>query len=279
MSLEARERTEISYLRVRYPQPIRQTLAEAQKLWESFCLELSPREKQRFGYSGDTMISGVGYEYKDDPKFASDRKENLHVRPADADYVREQARRIDQDTIRLVESVLELAEQMQDFVCEYAGMMEEQYRMPGLQGDTRANANRLLIRFLHYFGGCAPGDLLATPHPDKGAFTPHLYESHPGLQYLDENRSWKPVTFSELETAVIPAMRMQYRSECAVTAVYHRVVATDETARTGRFSAVCFADFANTPYYDKERYGRLQDMPVGFNYGSPFFEFKKYFKL
>jgi len=79
------------------------------------------------------------------------------------------------------------------------------------------------------------------------------------------------------ETAIIPGMRLQYRSGNKLKAIYHRVVATEKTAKEGRFSVVCFVHLKNTPEYNKQKAGRLQEFMPGFNYDMPFEEFKKLF--
>ncbi len=133
------------------------------------------------------------------------------------------------------------------------------------------------VRFLHYFGGRKEGDEIATPHVDKSGFTLHLYESDPGLQYLDFAKQWRDMPVSLGETAIIPGMRLQYRSQNRLKAIYHRVIATEKVAQQGRFSVVCFIHLKNTPEYNKQKAGRLQEFPPGFNYDMPFSEFSKLF--
>ena len=134
------------------------------------------------------------------------------------------------------------------------------------------------LRFIHYFGGRREDDEIATSHADKCGFTLHLMESDPGLQFLDFQNKWNDVPVSTGETVIIPGMRLQYRSKNELKALYHRVVATPETAEAGRFSMVLFVHLCRTPEYDKKRAGRLQEFPPGFNYEMPFEEFSKLFK-
>ena len=83
---------------------------------------------------------------------------------------------------------------------------------------------------------------------------------------------------SEGETVIIPDMQLQLRSKGKLRALCHRVVATKETSITGRFSAVCFIGFKDTPSYNKKEKGRLQEKTPGFNYEMPFSEFREYFR-
>jgi len=73
---------------------------------------------------------------------------------------------------------------------------------------------------------------------------------------------------SESQTVIIPGMQMQLRSSGDLRALWHRVVATPKTAELGRYSAVSFIQFKDTPKYDKigkdvcRRSGRFQLRPT-----------------
>jgi hypothetical protein len=90
-------------------------------------------------------------------------------------------------------------------------------------------------------------------------------------------RLWWDMPVSSGETTIIPAMQMQLRSKGKLTALCHRVVATPGTAIQGRFAAVCFVQLKNTPKYDKNRWGRLQEKKPGFNYDMSHDDFAKLF--
>jgi isopenicillin N synthase-like dioxygenase len=266
------------FVRIPYPPALRAGVLEAVEAWKQFCL-LPNGAKQLVTYSGDMNVSGVGYELKLEAGGTNDLKEDFHLRVSERHLIEEDVRKAGPEAVEFMEKALALAPLMRPVIFGFAEAVEREYGMEGFLADTRDRMPRALIRFLHYFGGRQPGECLATPHVDKGGFTLHLHESHPGLQHLSfENERWEPMDFGEGETAIIPAMRMQYRSGSRLKATCHRVVANEETARTGRYSAVCFMDFANTPYYDKARLGRLQDQPAGFNYRMPFEEFSQLFK-
>ncbi len=144
--------------------------------------------------------------------------------------------------------------------------------------DVAYSTPSLLLRFLHYFGDQTPGKEIASPHVDKGGFTLHLYESDKGVEQLTFDGQWVPVPVSHEQTVIFPALGLQYRLKNEVKAMCHKVVATPESAQHGRYSAVCFVDFRNNVPWDKEKYGRQQDMPLGFNYTMPWDEFKTHFK-
>jgi isopenicillin N synthase-like dioxygenase len=264
------------YANVPYPIGLRAKVQEAVYAWKGFCA-LTNETKQLISYSGDKNVSGVGYELKLDQGATKDLKEDFHIRLTEQDFLDKEAKKVGLAATTFVDKAFELNVLVAPVIQEFAEAAESAFAMPDFVADVEEKHPRVLIRFLHYFGGRQSGDELAVPHVDKGGFTLHLYESHPGLEYLTKERTWSPMAFSGDETAIIPAMRLQYRAENRLKATCHRVVANEESARDGRFSVVCFVDFAKTPYYDKVRSGRLQDQLMGFNYNIPFTDFKKMF--
>lgn len=268
-----------------YSPSLRKGVAEAMRAWEEFCT-LPDATKTRISYSGDLNVSGVGYELKLEHGVTNDLKEDFHLRLSERDFLEREADKVGPIALDFVEKALELGPLMEDIIRSFARACEKGLGMEGFEADTMEKMPRALIRFLHYFGNddldgqhfISPGDQIAMPHVDKGGFTLHLHESHPGLQRMTCDGAWVPMDFAADVTAIIPAMRMQYRSNNILKATCHRVVANEETARIGRYSAVCFMDFSTTPYYDKKRWGRLQDQPPGFNYTKPFEELKKMFE-
>jgi isopenicillin N synthase-like dioxygenase len=221
----------------------------------------------------------VGYERKEDAKATFDLKEDFHLTLASRDWLMETARTCDEPTIlRFVTDAESLIDVMQSTIKDFARSIEREFKLEAFGKDISDNAGQWFIRFLHYFGERTVGEEIAASHVDKSAFTLHLYESHPGLQRLTYEGEWKDMPVSDGETAVIPGMRLQYRSHNQIKATCHRVVATETTAEEGRFSAVCFIHPKNTPAYDKESAGRLQEFRPGFNYTISWEEFSKLFK-
>ena len=264
------------YVNVTYPEELRAGVKNAVAAWEAFCA-LPEETKRMVSYSGDGNVSGVGYELKLESGINKDLKEDFHVRETERDLIIGEARKAGSIAVKFVETGLALNELVAPVLAEFANAVEKQFAMPRFAADVAVKQPRALFRFLHYFGDRKIGDELAVPHVDKGGFTLHLYESHPGLEYLSFKRAWEPMAFTENETAIIPAMRMQLRSENRLKSTCHRVVANAETAVAGRFSAVCFVDFARTPFYDKAKHGRLQERPPAFNYNMSLNEFEKLF--
>jgi isopenicillin N synthase-like dioxygenase len=217
---------------------------------------LPKEEKKKFRYdSGEGM--GVGYELKETSGTTLDLKEDLHFTAERRKWLWDEAAKFaDPDVHNLITWLDELRERIAPMVIEFARAMGEVYDMPHFMEDVEANAPQWFIRLLHYFPGAELGEEIAKAHADKSGFTLHLYESHAGFEYLDYSRAWREVNFSPDTTVILPGMRGQHRSEGRLKATFHRVVATPETAREGRYSAVLFVHPANTPEYDKARAGR-----------------------
>lgn len=264
--------------RCTYSPLAREVVVQAVKSWKRVC-ELPRDVRQSFPYSADQKNSGVGYELKLTQGTTLDVKEDMHINLEWRDRLLVCADSVgDEGVFRdFIENSLKIPEAIKPLVLEYARKVEVEHSLPGFAEDVENSMSTWMVRFLHYFGDRNIGDEVAVPHADKGGFTAHLYESHPGLQYLDEERNWKDVLISTDETVILPGLALQHKTHNEKTAVYHRVVATEETAVSGRFSAVCFIDMGNSKYFNKAKYGRIQDFPVAFNYEISFEDLDKYF--
>ncbi len=232
-----------------YPTALRRAVEDEIQKWRAFC-EKPLEEKRRVGYSNNG--AGVGYEYKDGSGPKGDRKENMDL--------------TDGPLIELIRIA----------ALDFAQQCEKEYGLTGFVDEVRESM--FFVRLIHYFGGRVVGDETASAHVDQSAFTFHLYESDPGLQGLTfDEKKWIDIPVSAGETVIFPAMQMQLRSKGEIRALCHRVIATECTAKHGRYSAVCFVQLKRTAKYDKDRCGRLQERKPGFNYDMPNAEFSKLF--
>ncbi len=264
-----------------YPQNLRQAVETAEASWRAFC-ELSLEEKKVFAYSN--AGAGVGYEVKDGSGNKGDKKENFDVARAELPALEA---RLQSDVLsytaalvarKFVYDAVALVEIMTPFIVDFASEAESVFQLSNFEEEISGGSGAFFVRFIHYFPQGEAGDEIAQPHPDQSGFTLHLFESEPGLQMLTFGNEWVPMSVSEGETVIIPDMQMQLRSEGELKAVWHRVVSTERSAAEGRFSAVCFIQFKDTPKYDKDSHGRLQEKPQGFNYEMGHEEFKKLFR-
>lgn len=256
-------------VRVNYPPSLRSAVENAVSSWKEFC-SLSKDDKEAFSFLEDSHGDGAGYEGA-----RQDKKETFHATPFQYERL---AKIANQRSLPFLDNAKALLDQIQPIVMQFARDVETTYAMPGFADEVLKCKPYWILRYLHYFGDQPCGTEIALPHADKGGFTLHLYESDEGLQYFClDDRTWKPMPVSAEETVVISAMQLQLASANQLTALYHRVVANERTAKTGRFSMVCFVAFDHVPKYDKKRLGSIQGHQIGFNYDMPYEQFSTLF--
>jgi isopenicillin N synthase-like dioxygenase len=263
------------YVTVDYPEQLKKMVGWTADLWKGFCA-LPDEVKAHFQFHEAEM---VGYEKRLGQGPKADRKETFDVALRGRKVLHEDMARANRlEATNFVNHALFLADLALPVIMGFAKSAERAYKLKGFADEIRVSWPSYFIRFIHYLEGAGVGDETATAHVDQSGFTPHMYSSAPGLQFLTRDLEWVDVEVPEGKTVIIPDMQMQLRSAGRLRATCHRVVATPETAETGRYSAVCFVQFRDTPKYDKMRYGRLQEREPGFNYNMPFDEFRRMFK-
>ena len=265
------------FVSVSYPQELREAVDATYVLWKKFC-DLPIEVKQTLPYSN--AGAGVGYELKDGLGNKADRKENFDVSLGGVEWLRKNGKNFkDPVVLEFLHSVTSLVGIMKSLITDFAQSVEKEYRIEDFKKEVEQSESAFFVRFIHYFGNRNEGEEIASPHADQSGFTLHLFESDPGLQRLTlDTKGWIDMPVSEGETVIIPSMQLQLRSEGQLKALCHRVIATSETAKTGRYSAVCFVQLKNTSIYDKDRHGRLQEKEPGFNYDFSKDDFIKLFK-
>jgi isopenicillin N synthase-like dioxygenase len=263
---------------VPYPPELRSAMARAMDAWTVFC-ELPESIKTQFPYELDERVSGNGYELKTILGATLDRKEDFHLRLNAKDSLMGIAERIGSPEIQdFVVEALKLPDLIAPVLKNFAESIEKEFELVGFVEDVASAKPTLLLRFLHYFGDSTVGEEIASPHIDKGGFTMHLYESDGGVEQLRQSdRIWVPIPVSHEQTVIFPSFGLQHKLKNEVKALCHRVIATKKSASKGRYSAVCFVDFRENKAFNKAKYGRLQDFPIGFNYDITWEEMEKLF--
>ncbi len=264
------------HITLEYPSNLRKAVEETNTLWEKFC-ELPEDVKSSLVYSNNS--DGVGYELKDGIGKNADRKENFDITIAGEKWLVENTSKIKEPVVLdFLKSAVSLVDIMKSTVFDFALYLEQVYDIQGFHNEVRDSKDSFFVRFIHYFGNRKDGEETASAHVDQSGFTFHLYESQPGLQALSFRGDWEDMPVSSGETVIIPSMQLQLRTKGKLKALCHRVVATQTTAKTGRYSAVCFVQLKNTSKYDKDKHGRLQEKTPGFNYQMAYEEFQELFK-
>ncbi len=259
-----------------YPQDLRIAVDRTVKSWKKFCA-LPVEVKKGLPYSNSA--DGVGYELKEGVGNKADRKENLDVALGGKDWLEKHAGSIKNPVaLEFIQNAIGLVGILKPTVLNFAQQSEDAFGLRDFVREVDKSENAFFVRFIHYFGDRKVGEETASAHTDQSGFTLHLFESDPGLQCLEYEGDWIDMPVSEGETVIIPSMQMQLRSEGKLRALCHRVIANEKTATDGRYSGVCFVQQMDTPKYDKDKHGRLQEKTPGFNYGMIHNKFIKFFK-
>lgn len=268
------ELRDLGLLNVNYPDDLRVSVERATDSWKSFC-QLLREEKCAFSFLEDNHGDGAGYELKEEGGSKKDLKENFHVTLFQYERLSKIA---NNRTFPFLNDAKILLDKIEPVILEFAKMVETEYRIDGLFDEVQSSKPYWILRYLHYFGDQPEGCEIAAPHADKGGFTLHLFESDEGLQYYCiKDRLWKPMPVEKKQTVIIPAIQLQLWSKGDLKALYHRVVATEKTAKIGRFSMVCFISFQNIPMYNKRAHGSMQRHNIGFNYDLSHEKFANFF--
>ncbi len=266
------------FVDVPFPKKLQVAVRRAEKSWQAFCA-LPDEIKLALGYSNNS--AGFGYEKKVGEGPKGDIKENFDItEEAEVSLEARMQTRTDYNLVvrNFVDHALEVAKFLRPLVANFSRLIEKEFELPGFSREVSEESGLVFVRFIHYPGQKRKGESVAQPHVDQGGVTFHLFESAPGLECLNFSGEWVPMPVSKTETVVIPDMQMQLRSVGRLRALWHRVVANDKTAKSGRYSAVAFIHFPKTPKYNKEKYGRLQEMREGFNYHLEHKKFSRLFK-
>jgi isopenicillin N synthase-like dioxygenase len=257
---------------VDYPPHLTLKVAEMMDVWQKFC-SLPLKTKSAFVYTGDY---GTGYEYKDEIGETKDRKENFHFILKDVPRLEQVAKDNGvEDTF--VSRSKELVDLMEVSVLDFSKKIEELFDVAGFLDEVRESKDFWLLRYLHYFPTGQPEKIIAAHHCDKFGITMYLSETTSGVEYYNNEGKWISMPVLSGKTIITPDLQLQYKTLGELKALYHRVVANEKAAQEGRYSIVCFIPFRKTPFTNKERIGRMQDMPLAFNYGMSFEEFSKLF--
>jgi len=258
------------FVRVTYPDALRTSVHSAMDSWKNFCALPS---EEKLALSKNDRLRDFGYMLRKDSGPRADHKELFHVSKKDIEELKIRTAKIkDNRASAFIFAIDHLIDASVPLVREFARAISAQYSLPDFETRVIQSKDRWTYRYLHYFGG----DILAHAHTDRGDFTLHLNESHPGGECLNYEGTWTPWPVSNEETVIFPGMGLQYLSESRLKALCHRVQPLPETKNTGRYSMVAFIDI-DLPFRYNDKAKRLQDFKPGFNYTIPHEEFKRLF--
>lgn len=272
MNIQDQQLIEKGYLDVVYNHQELERINNLYQRWKEFLL-LDQGIREKLSYLNDKSM-GAGYEVKRDgsDKNTLDYKDDLHVT---WEYVNS-GRMDHSEFANLKRAIIEILNQSVVIINKQLPIM---FGRKSLEADNQLTQKDLFLRMLWYPD--QNNEILATEHLDKGLCTLHLLENRPGLQIMPfskdkEDLKWVDITVSD-RGILFPGFQGQYFSDNKIKALPHRVVSkpvynyTQGQSTSGqvgneRFSIVVFCNLPKVDPYNKGRYGRLQDLPVGSNY-------------
>jgi len=237
------------YATVPYPDPLSRMISGNMSTWMKFCGLPKPIKDAFIRPESNGMDEGYFRRHK---SAGREDKEYFHFSAASPEWVGEaKVPYSDESWVQAsqhatVSHFLDFAgmlhEALSGFAAELAGDFER--FLPGIAAEVTRPGARRVIRFLHYDPQDPNDEILAAQHFDRGGFTLHLYESHPGLQYLGlDGKTWKPAPIHQGLTVAFTGYQLEQYSEGAVQKTWHRVVRDPSLLGQGhRYSAVMFMD-------------------------------------
>lgn len=254
---------------VDYPKDVREAVIRLSLAWKKFS-ELPEDIKLSLAHNEDE-----GYELQTTPGLTNDIKEDFHGTLRGINRLFESGNVMNSAVLEFLQANTKVLSLIELSIIAIAESIQEETGDANFLNRVRDSYSRWIIRCIHYFPGQEEGSEIASSHPDKSGLTLHLYENTPGFQYF-WNGEYSNVSFDNGTTLVIAGMQTQLVT--GLNALSHRVVGTNESKKNGRYSIVLFIPLENTPRWNKEQKGRLQDFPAGYFYDMSQEKLSGYFK-
>lgn len=222
------------FLEVKYPDRLTSLIGDAEP-WRSFCRE--PQEtKNVFTLFSHQDDSEAGYRLRSKAAGRED-KEYFHFYP---DYVDSKDGAIQHlaESNSSARSFFEYATAIHQEVILFSNSITAEFgkQLPGLEELLSNGKLRYLLRFLHYTSQTEP--VIAAPHFDRSLYTLHLYESAPGLQFLNWDMQWVDAPIKSGTTVLFNGYRLENLTHGSIQKTWHRVIGNE--SNRGRYSLVLF---------------------------------------
>ena len=247
------------FVDIDYPKDITDLIADAEP-WKKFCA-LPQEIKEKFIFQKFTNGEDIGYFLRKKSEGRED-KEYFHVLPS----MREVLQNADLENFvegdKILKNFFEYTTNVYDRVHDFAlsigsGMAKEIPEMTKFVKDGKIHSS---LRLLHYTNA-DDTEVIAAQHFDRSLYTLHLYESAPGLQFLDYDRNWKDAPIENGKTVVFNGYRIEKLTNGDLQKTWHRVVKVGE--HRDRISIVLFVWAEGIHDYPKD--ARSQDLEPSYS--------------
>ena len=242
------------FVGVDYPKSITDFIGVAEP-WREFC-KLPLETKKKFEFMDHQEDADPGYRFRSKKEGRED-KEYFHAYPHISELIEKDG---NTDLVKhtpALESFFTYAANVQrvahDFALAIGSEMGKD--IPELQKLIDDKQIRSVLRFLHYTNDIET-EVIASQHFDRSLYTLHLYESGPGLQFLNWDMQWTDAPIDIGKTVIFSGYRMEQLTRGKLQKTWHRV-ARKEAVRD-RLSVVLFVWTNAVSSYDRE--ARSQDM-------------------
>lgn len=242
------------YVDIDYPQHFTDAIGTVEP-WKRFC-SLPLETKKKFEFLNHQNTADPGYRWRRRAEGRED-KEYFHSYPnifelAEKDGNGELAR-----SEPAIKGFFEYAIGIQKLAFDFAlGIQREMGKdIPELVELIDNGRMKSVLRFLHYTND-EKADIIADQHFDRSLFTLHLYESGPGLQFLNWNMQWTDAPIGLGKTVIFNGYRMEELTKGKLQKTWHRVVRKDDIK--DRISMVLFVWTDAISSYARD--ARSQDM-------------------
>ncbi len=243
------------FARVNCSPEVLDTIAYGISAWELFC-QLPKEIKERFKYP--TQVD-AGY-FRKTQKSGADNKEYYHFQGNHSELVEQfglgDLVRSNETVRRFFEYAQKVFELTEPTIERIADDLGEHY--PRVREYQRSHSAQRTIRFLCYDPYDPARESLAHQHFDRGGFTTQWFASHPGLEYLDWDMTWKPLNSTDDSITLIAGYSLEKLTEHQLEKTWHRVAPPSNLLPgVRRTSVVSFNEMPKE--YDYDQSIRAQD--------------------
>lgn len=236
------------FVGVDYPKNITDLIGTA-NLWLQFC-SLPLETKRKFEFMNHQGDADPGYRIRSKTEGRED-KEYFHVYQNILELANKDGNAsLVNDTPALkefFEYAITVQQAAHDFAMQIGREMGKD--LPELLKLIDDGQLRSVLRLLHYTND-TDVDVIAAQHFDRSLYTLHLYESGPGLQFLNWDMQWKNAPISVGKTVVFGGYRLEQLTRGKLQKTWHRVVR--EANVKDRVSMVLFVWTNAVESYDEQ---------------------------
>ncbi len=237
-----------------YPKDITDLIADAEP-WKKFCA-LPQEIKNKFSFPNLENDKDIGYFLRSKAQGRED-KEYFHMWSVMRETLESEGLSDFVASNPVLKEFFEYIYTVYDRAHEFALSIGNEMgkEIPEFGEFVKDGKIRSVLRLLHYTN-TDDTEVIAAQHFDRSLYTLHLYESAPGLQFLDYDMKWKDAPIEHGKTVVFNGYRIEKLSDTKLQKTWHRVIKVGDSR--DRISLVLFVWAEGIHAYPKE--ARSQDL-------------------